>query len=366
MRLPLERRRVPSPPLASLFALALALAPALALGAQQPAPAAAEAVATRPDEAELLDVVEVVDGDTLHVMRGGEREKLRLLSVDTEEKITGRPNLSATKPETVFGQESALWAKEFFASLAEEGEAPRVALLFPESPGGREARDVYGRLLCHVILPDGRDFNVLLVRLGKSPYFNKYGNSTCCHADFVAAQAAAREEGIGIWDPETNAARTPGAPSAKRPYERLIPWWDARAAAVDDFRARSAEEPVLVVAADEPAALERARNHCAEHPEETVEVFGTIERFFDERSGERTVLFRSGDSANAFRAVVPPSAAAAMRAFDLDRTTEEFRQNYLYVRGVVRRGARGFTMVAGDPGQWRLAGPEPERGGTPR
>ena len=66
--------------------------------------------------------------------------------------------------------------------------ATLVGLAFPD---GVEANDVYGRLLCHVILADGTDFNLKLVELGKSPYFNKYGNSRICHDEFVATQAAA-------------------------------------------------------------------------------------------------------------------------------------------------------------------------------
>jgi hypothetical protein len=80
-----------------------------------------------------------------------------------------------------------------------------------------EERDVYGRLLCHLILPDGRNFNLLLVELGKSPYFNKYGNDLICHQAFVDAQARARKAQKGIWDPKTNVPKTEGAPSARRP-----------------------------------------------------------------------------------------------------------------------------------------------------
>ena len=84
-------------------------------------------------------------------------------------------------------------------------------------PAGREQRDSYGRLLCHVILADGRDFNLLLVEEGKSPYFNKYGNSLVAHAAFVAAQQHAREKSKGIWDPTTNVPKDPKAPIAAGP-----------------------------------------------------------------------------------------------------------------------------------------------------
>ena len=38
---------------------------------------------------------------------------------------------------------------------------------------------------------------------GKSPYFNKYGNSRICHEAFGAAQERARSARLGIWDPRT-------------------------------------------------------------------------------------------------------------------------------------------------------------------
>ncbi len=301
---------------------------------------------------ELFDVVRVVDGDTIHVLRDGEVEKLRLLSVDTEEKLSGRPSLSATKPETLFGQECADWAQAFFEDLREGDAPPRVGLLFP---GGEERRGGFGRLLCHVILPDGTDFNLLLVQLGKSPYFNKYGNSRICHAAFVAAQEKAREEELGVWNPATNRPASGDAPAAKRPYDRLLPWWEARAEAIDGFRAA---DPATVVDAEDPAALRAALERCAADPELELEVFGTVDRFFDEDDGSRTVLFRSSSRDEAFRASVPAAARGEL-AIDLDATTEEFRQNYVYVRGRVTRGPRGYRMEGCGAGKWRLAGPEP-------
>src|SRR5262245_2731615 len=210
-----------------------------------------------------VEVLRVIDGDTLEVRLEGEPVTLRLLSVDTEEKITGRASSSPSKPETVFGEETAQWAKAFFAAL---GSPPRVGLAFPE---GRRL-DSYGRLLCHVLLPDGRDYNLLLVEQGRSPYFNKYGNSLVEHQAFERAQAAARAAELGIWNPATNRARTPGAPSAVRPYERLLPWWDARAAAIEGFRAagaRSGSPPESnLCSAEDPAALARACELCRRDP----------------------------------------------------------------------------------------------------
>src|SRR6186997_2626120 len=85
------------------------------------APAAAPSTLTaqsRPRAAhevpptELFEIERFVDGDTIHVRRNGEVEKLRLLSVDTEERMGPGHASSATKPSTVFGEETALWAEQ--------------------------------------------------------------------------------------------------------------------------------------------------------------------------------------------------------------------------------------------------------------
>jgi micrococcal nuclease len=302
---------------------------------------------------ELFEIERVVDGDTIHIRRNGEVVKLRLLSVDTEEKMSTQTG-DASKPSTAFGEECAQWAAEFFAKLAEDGQPSRIGLAFP---GATEERDVYGRLLCYVILPDGRNFNLMLVELGKSPYFNKYGNDPLCPAAYVEAQRAARAAQLGIWNPNVNEPKTPGAPAAKRPYDKLLPWWDARAAAVDAYRAAVKKDAAHVANSETPAELARALETSAKG--EDVEVFGSIDRFFDEDDGSWTVLFRSGVKEAAFRAKIAKSDRERFAKLDLRSTNEEFRQNYLWVKGRVVKGPRGYDMVCDDPARWRLAGPEP-------
>lgn len=323
--------------------------PVRGLVAPAQAPAAVERRSPRTLVAsEEVAVVKVVDGDTIHVRRRGEIEKLRLVSVDTEERISTTSQGGATKPMTVFGEECALWAQDFFAALAGPGEPARVGLFFP---GGSERRDVYGRLLCHLILPDGRDYNRMLVELGKSPYFNKYGNSECDHEGFVAAQRAARAKRLGIWNPEANRPKTPGAPSARRPYEKLLPWWDLRASAIDEFRRRRAADPERTVDAQDASALERAARAGRE-----VEVFGEIDRLFDERSGDWTVLLRAEEREGAVRVRIPARARARIEAIGLAAAAREFQQNFLWFRGRLREHDRGFELSIDDPSRVRRAG----------
>jgi len=318
----------------------------LVLGGQG-APATVEL----PYEVEATaELQRVVDGDTLEVLLDGEKRTLRLSSVDTEEKISGRPAGSPTKPETVFGQETALWARDFFAEL---GSPARIGLAFPE--GRRE--DAYGRLLCHVLLSDGRDFNLLLVEQGKSPYFNKYGNCPLAHEAFVRAQEEAQRRQLGIWNPATNRARTPGVPSAVRPYAELLPWWNARAEAIDRFRSSGELAGGRLVSAEDPAGLERAFRSSQDDPALRITVFGTIRRFFDEADGSLTVLLRDGDARQALRARVPKERRGELEGL-LRQSCEEFRQNYLYAEGTLTRNTRGYLLVTAERSQWRAAEPE--------
>ncbi|MEZ5976854.1 MAG: thermonuclease family protein [Planctomycetota bacterium] len=306
---------------------------------------------------ELFEVVDVIDGDTVHVMRNGVKEKLRLLSVDTEEKLSGNAGLSPTKPETLFGEACAQWAKHFFPEYCTVDGKVRVGLMFPD---GFEQRDVYGRLLSHVVLPDGVDYQVLLVRMGKSPYFNKYGNSSVYHDAFVAAQRAARAEQLGIWNPATNRPRTPDEPEVRRPYDRLLPWWDARAAAIDAARARHAANPVIDVDAELPAQVQLAAYACEGGA--TVHVFGSIDRIFEEKDGSRTLLLRTGDKARATRILIPRERLAAFDMEDLRaRAEQEFVQNYLVFTGTLEPNPRGgYAMSLDSPDRIRLGGPEPK------
>lgn len=345
--------------------LALASAACERVGAQHPRAAAPSAQVATPAVAPdagaraagvWVELERVVDADTLWVRRDGQREKLRLACVDAEEKISSS-GFDPGKPQTVYGHESAVWLRELLAPRDSAQARTRLRLVFPAA---REQRDVYGRLLCHVELADGRDLNVLLVRSGRSPYFNKYGNSELAHADFVRAQEQARSERIGIWDPATNAPATEGAAAARRDYERLLPWWDARAQAVDALRTRRAAGDALFEI-EEPAELERAAAWSREQRAPAL-CFGSPERSFDETDGSLTLLMRGPEQGARLRVRVPPSvlASAAVRALKLASRTRSDCQNYLWVRGELRPSPRGgYELEAARPNSIALAGPEP-------
>jgi endonuclease YncB( thermonuclease family) len=315
-------------------------------------PSTAPRARVKTPPSELFDVTKVVDGDTIWVQRNGKVEKLRLLSVDTEEQLsTASSNLSSTKPPTVFGEECALWARSFFAGLAHDGALPRVGLHFP---GNVEKRDFYGRLLCDVILPDGTNYNLMLVELGKSPYFTKYGWSETDHEAYVAAQKLAQSQKLGIWNPETNKPKTPGVPAARRPYDKLVPWWDARGLAVQEFRRAQARQDATVLdTEDEPAMTAAARAN------QERDCFGEVGKIEEQPDGSLLVHLRASSQKQELVIRIPKEALAQPWSFDLRKTPEEFHQNYVWIHTRIEAAPKGFIATTTDAKSWKLAGPEP-------
>lgn len=296
----------------------------------------------------LYPLVEVLDGDTLRVRRDGEVITVRLAAVDTEERLSARPLASPDKARTVFGEATAVWLQRLLAERAAEGVGLRAT-------GETFERDRYGRWLAHVVLPDGADLSLLLVRAGRSPYFDKYGNCAACHRALVCAQLAARLEGRGIWDPRTNAPRTAGAPAARRRYPELLAWWGARALAVEGFRNVRRSVPVID-ARDADALREAATPDGAREP---VVLFGELARIEELGPTGLAVELYGPDREQRVRVVVTPGTWSTLGPLRLEQRIRAPVQNYVYVRGSLRRDAHGFALDGADADSWLLAGPEP-------
>ncbi len=170
-----------------------ALLAAIALAAAGPV---AAGTATPPPERVL--VTDVVDGDTIKVLRGRHQETVRLIGVDTPE--TSRPGT----PVQFYGPEASLFTKR---SLLEK----RVRLEFepPDRPGG--SRDKYHRLLAYIFIDDGRNFNLELVEQGFGRAYTLYPFRY--EQAFRKAEQAARAAGRGIWN---EAKRTAWSDPARR------------------------------------------------------------------------------------------------------------------------------------------------------
>jgi micrococcal nuclease len=128
-------------------------------------------------------VVALTDGDTISVrIIGGNKEKVRLIGIDTPE--TKKPDT----PVQCFGPE----ASAYTASLVPVGTKVRL-----ERDG--EARDKYGRLLAYVYrASDGLFVNLDVIRRGFARQLSIAPN-TAHEPDFSAAVQAAQRDHIGLW-----------------------------------------------------------------------------------------------------------------------------------------------------------------------
>jgi micrococcal nuclease len=126
-------------------------------------------------------VVKVVDGDTIHVLVGGRREKVRYIGVDTPE--TKHP----TKGVQCFGRAASAFNERLVAH-------ERVRLVRDV-----EQRDRYGRLLAYVYrLRDGLFVNAELARLGYARTLT-IAPDVRHAARFAALVQEARAAGRGLW-----------------------------------------------------------------------------------------------------------------------------------------------------------------------
>jgi micrococcal nuclease len=135
-------------------------------------------------------VTRVVDGDTIHATLDGVDEKVRIIGLDSPE--TDKPGT----PVECFAREATAAAKR----LLPNGTAIRL-----QADPTQDSRDRYGRLLAHVILPDGRLFAEVMVESGFATYY-VYGGVPSIYADrLAAAQDRATAANAGLWAPTTCA-----------------------------------------------------------------------------------------------------------------------------------------------------------------
>lgn len=134
-----------------------------------------------PCFADPYKVLNIVDGDTIDILYKGQKERVRLLCVDTPESV---------HPDQSRNTEMGLKASEYTKSRL---TGKTVDLEFESKLRGK-----YDRLLAYVIF-DGKNFNVELVQKGWSPYYTKYGNSEKHHDTFLAAEKEAKANGLNIW-----------------------------------------------------------------------------------------------------------------------------------------------------------------------
>lgn len=285
----------------------------------------------------------VVDGDTVRVFlpgqEGGRSEPLRILSLDTEETRRG------SKPKTEMGHR----AKRRAEDLIRPGD--EVELAFPGNEpldvAMRKYRGNWGRLLVHLKLADGNDFQEIMISEGFSPYFSKYGYADLPerHERYVQAERVAQSKRLGVWDQIRNNGLE------ARNYGALCTWWDLRARVIQEYRQIGVDSPD-----DKPLNTRRdyANLLHLESDGEPVTVFTELRRFW--RRGDGEMVFSSGSRKQPFELVVRESDSPVGEATInlllerfIARGEERPRRGYLYARGILSNtGDEGDTKVVLD------------------
>ncbi len=134
----------------------------------------------------FVPVSSVIDGDTIKVVDNGVIENVRLLGIDTPETVDPR------KPVQCFGKEASEKTKSILTGQF-------IRLEFDPTQGNK---DTYGRLLRYVFLPGGTFINRFLVAEGYAHEYT-YNTPYRYQKEFRAAEAAAREARLGLWNPAT-------------------------------------------------------------------------------------------------------------------------------------------------------------------
>ncbi|MBD8141847.1 thermonuclease family protein [Frigoribacterium sp. CFBP 13605] len=149
-----------------------------------PGGAGAVPVPTSVPAAAVEAVVDrVVDGDTVVVLVAGERERIRLIGVDTPETV--KPDA----PVDCFGPE---------ASTFTTAALPEGATVWLEDDASQGDADRYDRLLRYVWSPDGTMLNERLVAEGYGRE-DTYDDAYRYRDRFVAAEASAEASRVGLW-----------------------------------------------------------------------------------------------------------------------------------------------------------------------
>jgi len=135
--------------------------------------------AGRDERASGSLVTRVVDGDTAHVDVDGRDTDVRFIGIDTPESV--KPDA----PVECFGPEASAYTERRL-------EGRRVELEYDV-----EREDRFGRTLAYVWIGDEL-FNETLVREGYA-LVTTFPPNVRYVDRFVAAQRAARSEGLGLW-----------------------------------------------------------------------------------------------------------------------------------------------------------------------
>ncbi len=286
------------------------------------------------------EITKVVDGDTFKFKHLD--KSTRLLCIDTEETFKGKNAKEKTdeiardwfnyyyeqkaeknsdhpiKLDSPFGYEAALWAQSFFKDVN------RIRI---ERDDTLRSIDIYGRYLVYVFAEkNGKFVNYALecVRLGYSPYFNKYGNSARFHKEFVEAQEYAKANKLGIWNPNSKCYPD---------YEERIKWWNERADQLSNFYMKYVNDKNVINLLNSDAEINLSNNVGRE-----VTVFGNIGEVFTDRFPY--LLRTSISKAVSFDIIVEEEDLPVYKSIDIKRMDSY----YFYCTGKLENKDSRFKM----------------------
>lgn len=166
-----------------------------------------------------VTITRVIDGDTMEArFPNGEIDTLRLLGVDTPETTLSRVNPEEFEgiPDTTNGRDHLFnWGEMAteYAVTTLDGQTVRI-----EVDPHADRRGSFGRLLVYVYV-GGENFNKRLLTTG---YARMFDSSFSKRQEFLAAEATAQTNNLGLWDfadtttptptptPQQNTASEPG------------------------------------------------------------------------------------------------------------------------------------------------------------
>lgn len=129
----------------------------------------------------LYRVTNFDDGDTITVDMNGRQERVRMIGVDTPE--LHHPE----KPVQCYAQQASNYTKELIGENNVRLQADPLD----------DNRDLYGRLLRYVYLPNGTLVNLKLVQDGQGFAYTRFPYVRL--AEFIRAESDAQSNSVGLW-----------------------------------------------------------------------------------------------------------------------------------------------------------------------
>jgi micrococcal nuclease len=147
-----------------------------------------------PEAPDTATVVRVIDGDTFEITYRGQKERIRLIGIDTPESRANRKaerDASRSKEDIKTVVSQGKEAVQHVKRLVKPGDTVKIEF-------DVQQRDHYGRLLCYVYLSSGKMLNEEIIRAGYASVMTIPPNVRY-QKRLLAAYREALENQVGLW-----------------------------------------------------------------------------------------------------------------------------------------------------------------------